>query len=291
MKLKTILAAVAATGMLLGGCSRPDTIPDDELKAIFRDIYLVNAWCEQHPIECDSVDVYEPIFERHGYTSQDVIHTLNTFTRRKSARLSDIVNAAVNELVAQSKAYAERIALLDRLDSIALERSAQVVYRDTLIRVRRTVDTARLRVRIPAEEGSYRVSYNYTIGPYDRNERFHTLHALLDTTGRIRASTNNWMARDVRKHYSTRLTTAPGDRELMIRFASYGKDMKRPDITIDSLVIVHYPDTEEALRRMGESQVNYKLLIDGKEYNVCTQDSCSLYVVPPLAPAATDSIP
>lgn len=51
-------------------CNRSRNIPDDELVAITRDIFLSNAFRESLlsgiPMT-DSVDIYTPIFEKYGY--------------------------------------------------------------------------------------------------------------------------------------------------------------------------------------------------------------------------------
>ena len=88
-----LLAAVAA----LSGCHRSKVIPEQELGAIFHDAMLVNAYVGLKGVNIDSLNIYEPIFERYGYTTDDVRHTLNDFSRRKNARLGDVAELMIEQ--------------------------------------------------------------------------------------------------------------------------------------------------------------------------------------------------
>ena len=91
--IRTILLLAVFAG--LAACNKPRVIPDQRLADIFYDIYLTNAYVDRHDINLDSMMVYEPIFQKYGYTVEDLHLTINSFSKRKSARLSDAVELAI----------------------------------------------------------------------------------------------------------------------------------------------------------------------------------------------------
>ena len=68
-----ILLAVAICAM--SGCRKTTIIPDDTLADIFHDAFVVNAYIGEERLRLDTLKIYEPIFERYGYTAEDVVYT------------------------------------------------------------------------------------------------------------------------------------------------------------------------------------------------------------------------
>lgn len=121
-------------------------------------------------MKLDSLELYEPVFSRYGYTAEDVRYTIGNFSRRKSAKLSDVVEQSIRLLEEESAYYKYEVGVLDTIDNVARRRFTRTVYSDSLIRVTRIKDTARLRVRIPdTRPGEYRVSFDYLIDSLDEN--------------------------------------------------------------------------------------------------------------------------
>ena len=89
MKRLIRLFCLIAAATALGSCARDKVIPDEELARIFRDAYLINAYVSDRGVKLDSLELYEPVFSRYGYTAEDVRYTIGNFSRRKSAQLSD----------------------------------------------------------------------------------------------------------------------------------------------------------------------------------------------------------
>ena len=114
-----ILLSMLSLAALLCSCDRPKTISDDELVDIFHDAYLANAYLNTMFIESDSMLIYEPIVERYGYSMEDLRHSIQTFSERKSALLSDLVAKTFRKLEAESKAEARKVVILDTLDRVA----------------------------------------------------------------------------------------------------------------------------------------------------------------------------
>ena len=130
-------------GLLLGGCARHRIIPDDELALIFHDAFLTNAYLNTENVRPDSLRLYEPIFAHYGYTTEDVHYTIGNFSKRKSARLGDVVEEAIDLLEAEGKIYNREVAILDTIDNVALRTFTRPVVSDTLIRVSALRDAAR----------------------------------------------------------------------------------------------------------------------------------------------------
>ena len=81
----------SSTLLCTAACARHTIIPDDELAQIFHDAFLTNAYIGSQNVRIDSLNIYEPIFARYGYTTEDVQYTIGNFSKRKSARLGDVV--------------------------------------------------------------------------------------------------------------------------------------------------------------------------------------------------------
>jgi hypothetical protein len=228
-------------------CSGPKIIPDAALAEIFRDAYLTNTYTHlHHPPKLDSLNIYEPIFNKYGYTTEDVQYTIGNFSKRKNARMADVVELAVKMLTETSKYYQQRIALFDTIGQIGRRRYAKVVWTDTLIEVRKIADTARLRIEIPLkEQGTYDVSYHYLLDSTDLNTNLITDNYLMDENG-MRSNVNSHrIRRGGRESFTTSVTVGPSDRKLVLNLNGYARNKKMtlPNLTIDTLVVTRYlPD-------------------------------------------------
>ena len=124
MKLPIRTLVLALASIALASCNKPRVIPDDELADIFYDVYLTNAYVDRQGIDLDSMMLYEPIFEKYGYTVEDLHLTINSFSKRKSARLSDAVEMAIQRLELESDLLNAQVADLDTINAIALQCNA-----------------------------------------------------------------------------------------------------------------------------------------------------------------------
>lgn len=286
----TLLILSMAVLLLAGSCSRSKVIADEDLRSIFKEIYIANAYCNNGRIDYDSMDIYTPIFEKYGYRTSDMIYTINDFSKRKSSRLSDIINEAIDQLEKEYEWYQKKVNILDTIDMIAGERFKQIVYEDSLITARRIADTGKLRILIPVKEGSYKVEYSYLIDSLESNGSLRTSHLLRDSAGRQISTSTNWMKKQNRQHYETKITVVPRAQVLEIRFGNYSKNLKTPSMRIDSLKITYYLPVDAARDSLTHLLVNYKLMIDGKEYSELTQNSSTLSLHAPWLPEKRDSI-
>lgn len=167
--IRTALAVV--TLLCTAACARHTIIPDDELAQIFHDAFLTNAYIGSQNVRIDSLNIYEPIFARYGYTTEDVQYTIGNFSKRKSARLGDVVELAIDRLEEEGKRYDREVAILDTIDNVARRTFTRTVLSDSLIRVRSLRDTARLSFVVDVEPGEYRLTMKYLVDSLDRNDR------------------------------------------------------------------------------------------------------------------------
>lgn len=252
--------AVIAALLLLGACRGPKIIPDDELALVFHDIYLVDAYLGQENIRIDSLNIYEPVFARHGYAIQDVQYTIGNFAKRKSARLSDVVDKAAAMLDGESRYYRRRIEIRDTIALIAKKRYAETVYSDSLIRVRRTADTALLRIVIPdIRMGSYEVAYNYLLDSLDSNSGLRGNIWLVDSAGRRSGNTTRRLAQAVRSRVDATLDAGDGQRFLVLSIGGYPEKLTTPNLTVDSLRVTYYLPDEEAVARLSHGRMTGRL--------------------------------
>ena len=169
MKRTLPLTLCLLAALLAGACAHHKIIPDEELALIFRDAFLANSYLgDRHP-DTDSLKIYEPIFARYGYTTADVQYTIGNFSKRKSARLGDVVERSIELLEAEGKHYNREVAIRDTIDRVATRTFTRRIHADSLIRVRSLRDTARLRFAFDVSPGEYRIRLRYRVDSLDRN--------------------------------------------------------------------------------------------------------------------------
>lgn len=265
-KLSSYVAStVVAIATLLGSvaCSGPRVIPDNILIDIFHDAYIANAYIDECNINSDSLYIYEPIFERYGYTMDDLQHTIMTFTERKSAMLSDLMHEVNSRIDAESKVENRKMIILDTIDNIAKRAYTRTIYSDTLIRVKHMRDTTKLRITIsdliPAE---YSVSFDYLIDSLDenRNSRIEAYLLTYDTVQTLRHTM--MLSRYREASYSRKFKADTIHRELYIDMFYHPEteESKLPDITIKNFKVVRVLDTEQSVDSLYHEQLNLRII-------------------------------
>lgn len=275
--------------VFLSSCNKPKTIPNDKLQTILKEIYVANAYMANNYGGRDTTDVYSPILEKHGYTVDDLKYTITGFSRRKSARLADVIENTIREMEVDYNLIAAGVVKLDTIDARAGERFSKVVFFEDSLRIRRVSDTSKLRITIsPIEAGRYKISYVYKLDTTDHNGSIRGMHNYLDSTGRQLNYDSHWFTSGERRTYSANLDVRPNAKKLVLTLGNYSKNMKTPHLDVDSIMVKHYLPKEVALDSINKLLVDYKLLIDGKEWSNSQKDSVTLHTNPPRL-AAGDS--
>ena len=309
-KILNILVALAL-GIGVVACNSPRIIPDKVLAEIFHDAILVNAYLQQHNGKMqDSINIYEPIFHKYGYTTEDVHHTINNFSRRKSASLGMVTNYAADLFKHQS----EKLQLLadkqDTIDNVARRRSERVIYHDTAIIAKSKADTALLRIRVHnVHPGKYTVTGNYTLDKEDKGKGRRCYISLMrgDSVVRVLTSTALVSGRKghINLHFELRESDLNADNVLIDfhRFNLKKNRLKKTLITIHEISVRHKISEQEALqllfneqsymRIFADTMLNFKVApIDSLTVDSLTVDSlrADSLAVDSLAVEALDSL-
>lgn len=243
-------------------CKGPKEIPDDDLVKIFHDAFLANAYLDEHHVGEDSLKVYEPIFERYGYTLEDVEYTIKTFSERKSARLSDLVDKASRSLDEEQRALAYKIMILDTIDRIAQRSFTRTLYSDSLIHVTKLKDTDRLYIDIPdLVPGKYSVTFDYLIDSLDenRNSRIEIYLMRSDSSRVLRHTT--MMSRYRAGKYSREMNVDTAHKSLHINafYRPASEKAEKPDIKITNLKVVRVLPADVAVDSLYLKQLNINI--------------------------------
>ena len=249
--------------LLLGGgaCQRHTIIPDDRLALIFHDAFLVNAH-HTRAGKRDSLNLYEPIFRHYGYTTADVQYTIGNFSKRKSARLGDVVELAIAMLEREGKYYDREVAILDTIDRVAERTMTRRVYADSAIRVESLRDTARLRIAVDVVPGTYAVEVAYRVDSTDRNARLRN-ELWLERKDSSRQHVQNasmWKNRDERLTRTLRADST--HRRLHLDLGIFDGTPRQPAITVREVHIDYTPETAEAVGMLVEEQLNIRIFAE-----------------------------
>lgn len=263
MKYRIRLAALLLLGLMAGACVRHKIISDEELAHIFHDAFLTNAYVSTERLSLDSLNIYEPIFARYGYTTEDVQYTIGNFSKRKSARLGDVVEEAIRMLEEEGLRYEHEVAVLDTIDNVARRTFTRTVLADSLVRVRSLRDTARLHIRLDSLlPGEYNLTVNYLVDSLDRNPGLRGSAWLIRTDGSRTSSYTFTMRRNKEERFTRRYTADSTTRELHLNLFLPREEAKRPSVTLRDLEIRYTPPTRQAVESLYLRQLDIRIFAD-----------------------------
>jgi len=266
MEMKSILYRAFAVLLALsaGACAHHKIIPDEELALIFHDAFLTNAYIAGQRTSVDSLMIYEPIFARYGYTTADVQYTIGNFSKRKSARLGDIVERAIERLEQEGKYYNGEVAVLDTIDNVASRSFTRRVRADSLIRVRTLRDTSALRFSIDVVPGRYRVRMNYRVDSLDRNEHLRAMMWLVrrdsSATDRYSVAVRRDREESVTREFTADSTHCRLQFDLLHR--AVRGPLRQPSVTIRDLVVEYTPPAAAAVDSLYLRQLDIRIFAD-----------------------------
>lgn len=259
IRLFCLVAAIAS----LGSCAREEVIPDEELAQIFRDAYLINSYVDDRRMKIDSLELYEPVFSRYGYTVEDVRYTIGNFSRRKSAKLSDVVEQAILMLEKESAYYKYEVGVLDTINNVARRHFTRTVYADSLIRVGRLKDTSRLQIRIPdVIPGEYRISFDYLVDSLDENFNVRALMWFERSDGSREDEYPSNFQRFKKESTSRTMIADTAARTLVMSLYRHREKLKRPDLTLYNLKVTYTPETQVAVDSLYLDQLRLQIFAD-----------------------------
>ena len=255
-RVLNIVVVVAMAAMMVGCAARPKNISNRGLVSLFKEFLLVNAYATDvlYLSARDSVDLYTPVLEKHGYTIEDFEYTIDNLTKRKSAQISDIMEVAISEL----KLEADERRILWNYWSKMIDNGKELAM-DTIV-VDSLLDSKKIGekgMRLYFEDlkpGSYRIDYNYFITARTYGERVYAeLRDVADSTHTI----NQWSLRvdDTVKGSHPFTITKPTERVYVV-WRNRGNDTKALQMWVDSLKLTYEPADTIAVRLM-EEQMRY----------------------------------
>lgn len=267
MKKTTAITVVLAAVMLAFGCSRHKLIPDKVLGQIFHDALLTNSYIDQNMVSLDSINIYEPIFRSYGYTTDDVRYTIADFSRRKSARLSDVAEHMILLLDREARELNRQVMILDTIDNVARRRATRTLLCDTMIRAMTAADSSKLRFRVgDIGAGDYRISARYTLDSLDRTagRRVRVEWILPDSSHKLATSGSIQRGRD--REFSQTLTVHPTDKYigLEIDMAHFNSTEKRPTtrMSVDEVRVTYTPPTQQCVEMLFNEQAHLRIFSD-----------------------------
>lgn len=269
--MKKILSTLIIITII--SCSENKLIDEKKMEEIITQALVSDAIlnregqgiAQQIGIRYDSIDIYQPILRRYGYTIQDFRYTVNTFAMRKSNPLDNIFETIAKD-IEQLDAEA-RYRYLQRLkfDTLAMR-----YYADTVYTKNDTIRGSLLKYKfniVPAKAGRYAVEFDYTslmdnrVGSksfvYEANSRFNN-----------KVSNVTWLTKkETKNRFQTEVTLT--DRYDSLKFLYHDQPIDTvlhlTDTThLTNVKVIYYPPALKA-------RDNYYYMITGfapsiKEY-------------------------
>ncbi len=265
----------------LVGCSRNKVISDGELAQIFSDAFLVNAYIIVNDMKLDSLNIYEPVFERYGYTTEDVQYTIGNFSKRKSARLGNVVERAIAILEEKGSQFDREIAIVDTVSAITRRMQRRDVYYRDEVFVDSQRDTINMLVTIPdIKPGDYILTFDYLVDSLDQNNGAYRTRSWFET-----GEKQNDFDRDrhdekssylQRNKVLTHRRTFEVDREYenmsLVLIDLLGKK-KAPHIKIRDIRVSYTPTAEISERETFDDMLNFKIFSDELLFALTPKDS------------------
>jgi len=111
------LCLVALFFSVLASCQgTTKRIPGDRFQEVLRDLFITDLILERDGTLTDMADsllVYPPIFEKHGYTSEQFLATMDYYTRRP-ARFKSLLSRLRKSLIEERTAYNKQFEYINR---------------------------------------------------------------------------------------------------------------------------------------------------------------------------------
>lgn len=262
--LLTVIASV--------GCNKPRVIPDEVLSDIFRDAMLINAYynvkSDQSP---DSLNIYEPVFARYGYTAEDVQYTVDNISRRKNARLGDVAERMIASLDERMQYLNRESAKLDTIENVAFRRYTRALLGDTTIVAKTAADSTKLRLYLyNIHPGYYRFTSLYSLDSLDKSagRRYRIYFEREDSTRREFSEGSLMRRAETQINQNHLLIDSEDDiARLVIDFYHFDDDMEKkkrtvPKITIHDIRVDYTPPAEYCMKRMLDEQTQMRIFSD-----------------------------
>ncbi len=275
---KIIISLLFATLMIAPSCVKRVTIPDDELALIFRDAFLTNAYVLDERVRFDTLQVYQPIFDKYGYTAEDVAYTVGSFSKRKSARLSDVVEQSIELLESGQAYYAHETMILDTIDDRALRSARKLFYSKELVEYYSLKDTTDLRIELDSlHPGKYDISFDYFIDSLDNNKGSYRIMSWAPLAGsnQKRGVVTGYLRKNSKNSYERTVKIDTMTGKYVIMLAETYEAKRKPHITFNDIRIEYTPPLDEAVEKFYKKKMNIRIFANDF-FNIQQADSLEL---------------
>ncbi|MFI3266606.1 MAG: hypothetical protein R3Y15_05570 [Rikenellaceae bacterium] len=244
-KLFLIIIALATMFSCFG--PRKKIITTEHMEIITAEIFVANAYGSFAELMMqDSIDMYEPIFNKYGYTATDMLYTITELTKRKSVRYTDILEGAILRIERVHDSLDRIVKAQDTVDMLMVKTYSTRVYDLPELVVDNIKDTSNLSIKVPVEPGSYELSFRYFIDSEDKNSPISYRYGIINKSGRYRSISTYHMKKSLsEKRDLTIPNVSEQDSLLYLQLGVYPKTMTgEPHIRFDSLTLYHLPVLE-----------------------------------------------
>ena len=266
---KVVFYIALVVSFISMGCNKPKVIPDDVLGKIFHDAMLTNSYINNVLVKADSLNIYEPILESYGYTPEDLQNTIVNFSRRKSARLSDVAEYTILMLAREAEEYNLQVTKLDTIENVAQRRATRTLLHLKDVKATTAADSSLLYIKIPISKvGKYQIQATYTLDSLDKatGRRYRVRWLKKDPT-----KYNHFGSGVISKRRDAKLnessTINPEDSVIALEndFNYFpGMFSKKPVTRMDisDLKVVYTPPIEECVQELFNSQSAMRIFSD-----------------------------
>lgn len=131
------LSCIMTLLLVIGCSSGPKMIPEDELKNIVSDLLITDAVLasgDYNKSLGDSVDFYQPVFDKYGYTQSDVAYTIRQLAARKSKPLANMFDEIYAEMISVKSRVEYQFNKKIKFEELAVSHFSDTIYKkDTLV--------------------------------------------------------------------------------------------------------------------------------------------------------------
>ena len=233
------LLHIVILALILGSCHEgPKRIPEKEMRSIIREALISEAIVQEAKTidgrTPDSLDLHTRILARYGYTMEDFRFTIREMSMRKSNPLPNILTGVALDIKASRVGAEDRYKQQLGIDSVALARTADTVFRsDTILRGAldgyRIVYTGHRPADSTVQAGTYKPRFAYSTGKHARS---FTKSIRLSQTATSGKSNENTLWLPVAKDttdYEGDILVRPNTKMLEIKFAEISRPGQSPD--------------------------------------------------------------
>ena len=262
--------SILVVALLAVACGGPRVIPDKKLGQIFHDALIANAYLDVNSeVKIDSINIYEPILADYGYTVEDLQYTIRNFSRRKSARLSDVAEYTILLLAREAEEYNKLTTKLDTIDNVARRHFTHTLMHYKDIKIEKEADTVLLRYRFPvSKHGEYRVQATYTLDSLDKHNgrRYRVRWVRRDSLGYMPVGSGVISRRaNATFNYLGNFTPDEEYEAIEIEFDFFpGHKGKKPftRMNISELKITYTPPLKESVQALFDEQSGMRIFSD-----------------------------